>query len=202
MKPSAAVIRVGLLISSGLAGLAALSVTSSPAGAGPIVDPATLEPAPPPGAQCRADGSWTICDTGLQLTSVNEPITIPAPCGTVYETSTDRRFGTRWYQDGKLVKRFVRQDLEGTWSLSPTGGGPTATVSAHQTWRNVYTVAGDDTSGPVDFHGDALTVQAAGYGVILHIAGLDAEGEGHRGLVRIDDDPAALAELCEALRPA
>lgn len=197
MRPSKNVIRALLLA----AGVAALATAALPANAGTVVDPATLEPAPPLGAQCRADESRTICDTGLELTPLNEPIPLLAPCGTVYETSRDQRFGTRWYQDGKLVKRFVRQDLEGTWILSPTGDGPTATITAHQTWRNVYTVAGDDTSGPVDFHGDALTVRAAGYGIIFHIAGLDAEGEGHRGLVRFDGDLAAMAELCEALRP-
>jgi hypothetical protein len=128
----------------------------------------------------------------------NVPV-LDLPCGTVYETSVDARAGIRWYSDGKLAKRRVSQDAEGTWSLSATGAGPTVAVSAHASWRNVYAIPGDDTSGPEFFHGDGLTVQAPGYGVIMHIAGLDLPDGTHRGILRFIDDPQAIAELCAAL---
>src|SRR5262245_45234144 len=65
------------------------------AGAGrPLPDNSELQPPPPPGAVCRPDGPFVICDTFLDLTFVNEPI-FGLPCGTVYETSIDNRDGTR-----------------------------------------------------------------------------------------------------------
>jgi hypothetical protein len=97
-----------------------------PAAAGPLVDPSTLQP-PPDNAECRLDGAWTICHTSLVFTPVNEPIRdFQLPCGTLYETASDVRRGIRWYDSntGKLLKRFVSQDFQGTWSLSPTGTGP------------------------------------------------------------------------------
>ena len=109
---------------------------AAPAGAGPIVNPTALQPEPPLGAVCRADGPWTICQTTFLVDVVNEPILdFGLPCGTVYETIFDLREGIRWYLDGKLVKRFVSQNAEGTWSLSPTGAGPAVTVALHGTWR-------------------------------------------------------------------
>ena len=173
---------------------------AAPAGAGPIVDPTTLQPEPPPGAVCRADGPWTICQTTFLVDLVNEPILdFALPCGTIYETIFDLREGIRWYLDGKLVKRFVRQNAEGTWSLSPTGAGPTVTVALHANWRNEYAVPGDESSGPQTFHGSGFTVRAPGVGVIAHIAGLDLPDGTHRGVIRIGDDPQVAAALCAAL---
>jgi hypothetical protein len=193
MKPFRAITRVGILA---LAGLIWMAI---PAGAGPIVDPSTLQPPPPPGAECRANGQSIICHTSLVLNPVNEPVA-ELPCGTVYETSTDVRRGIRWYNsDGKLVKRFVTQDLEGTWSLSPTGASPTAKLTAHDNWRNTYAVPGDESSGPTIFHGNGITVQAPGFGVIVHIAGLDLPDGTHHGVARIFEDPEVAAELCAAL---
>lgn len=173
---------------------------AAPAGAGPIVDPTTLQPEPPPGAVCRADGPWTICQTTFLVDVVNEPILdFGLPCGTIYETIVDLREGIRWYFDGKLVKRFVSQSAEGTWSLSPTGAGPTVTVALHANWRNEYAVPGDESSGPQTLHGSSFTVRAPGVGVIAHIAGLDLPDGTHRGVIRITDDPQVAAALCAAL---
>ena len=106
---------------------------------------------PPPGSECRLDGAWIICHTSLVFTPVNEPILdFQLPCGTLYETATDVRRGIRWYDSstGRLVTRFVTQDFEGTWSLSPTGAGPTVTVTAHANWRNVNIDADESTWRP------------------------------------------------------
>lgn len=206
MAPLGSVVRAGARLRA-LAGASVLAVTllvstAVPAAAGQLVDPSTLQPPPPPGAECRANGQWIICQTGLVLAPVNEPILdFDLPCGTLYETATDVRSGIRWYTaDGKLAKRFVTQDMEGTWSLSPTGAGPTVTITAHTNWRNVYAVPGDESSGPQIVHGDGFTVRAPGAGVIVHIAGLDLVDGTHRGVFRFIEDPEVAAELCAALQ--
>jgi hypothetical protein len=191
---------IPLLAAIGAVAGGVLISMSAPAAAGPTVDPSTLEPAPPPGAVCRADGPWVICQTTFLLDLVNEPIAdFDLPCGTLYETIYDLREGIRWYLDGKLVKRFVSQNAEGTWSLSPTGAGPAVTVALHANWRNEYAVPGDESSGPQTFHGSGFTIRAPGVGVIAHIAGLDLPDEPHRGVFRITDDPQVAAALCAAL---
>ncbi len=163
------------------------------------VDPNTLIPLPPPGADCRADGQWIICHTSLVFAPVNEPSDELA-CGLVYQTGTDERRGIRWYNsEGLLAKRFVTQDQEFTWSLSPTGVGPLVTLSAHANWRNDYAVPGDESTGPQVAHGDGLTIRQAGAGVIVHIAGLDEVDGTHHGVARFFDDPAVAAALCAAL---
>jgi hypothetical protein len=173
---------------------------AAPAAAGPVVDPGTLQPEPPPGAVCRADGPWTICQTVFLVDVVNEPIIdFGLPCGTLYETVYDLREGIRWYLDGKLVKRFVSQNAEGTWSLSPTGDGPTVTIAFHANWRNEYAIPGDESSGPEVLHGSGFSVRAPGVGVIAHVAGLELPDGTHRGVLRFIDDPQVAAAVCAAL---
>jgi hypothetical protein len=167
--------------------------------AGNIVDPNTLIPAPPPGAVCRADGTGVICHTSLSVTPVNEP-SWTLPCGTVFVTGTDDRRGIRWYNsDNKLVERFVSEDVEETLSLSSAGSGPTATATVHYNWRDVYAVPGDLSTARTEAHGVGLTIQAPGFGVIAHIAGLDPREGDHRGIFNDVGGPAVDAELCAAL---
>jgi hypothetical protein len=181
MKLFRTVTRAGVLA---LAGLIWMAV---PAAAGPLVDPSTLQPPPPPGAECRLDGQWVICHTALEFAPVNEPILdIELPCGTMYWTGTDVRSGIRWYNadDGKLVKRFA---------------GPTATLVQHTNFWTYYAIPGDESSGSGPQHGSDLTISAPGYGVIVHIAGLSLPDETHRGTIRFPEDPEVAAELCAAL---
>jgi hypothetical protein len=165
------------------------------------VDPNTLIPPPPPGAECRATGAFVICHTDFVETAVNEPI-FDLPCGTIYETINDVRRGIRWYDSSDLtiVKRLVFQDAEGTWSLSPTGDGPTVTLTAHSNWRNLeFPDPLDESTWPTTFHGNGFTLAAPGFGVIAHIAGLDLPDGTHHGVARVTEDPAVAAELCSAL---
>lgn len=169
--------------------------------AGTIVDPGTLIPVPPPGAVCRADGNGTICHTAVTINLVNEPV-FELTCGVVYETSNDMRRGIRWYNpDNEIVRRFVSQDVEGTWSLLADGGEPTVVISGHDNWRNVYTVPGDDQSGDQPVHGDVFTARVPGVGVIAHLAGLNPDAPDHlgHGVFRGIDDPAVAVKLCAAL---
>ena len=194
MKPFRT-LAITLLTLAGLLGMAA------PAAAGPVVDPSTLQPPPPPGADCRQDGAWIICHTGLQFTPVNAPA-FDLPCGTIYETAVDVRRGIRWYDSStrRLVTRFVTQTFNGTWSLSPTGAGPTVTVTAHVSWRNVGIDAdADESTWPTTYHGNSFLVRAPGTGVIVHVAGIDLPDGTHHGVARFPEDPEVAAQLCAAL---
>jgi hypothetical protein len=167
------------------------------------IDPTALTPAPllvGAQAECQADGRWIICHTRLPLELVNEPV-FDLPCGTVYETSHDDRHATRWYNaaDSVIVKRHVTQNLEGTWSLSPEGAGPTFTITVHANWYDSqYADPTDIDSGVGASHGE-FTIRAPGYGVIAHIAGLDRPDDTHRGVFHFPEDPAVASELCQAL---
>ena len=87
------------------------AVTAGAALAAPrTIDPNTLTPPPPPGAECKDTGNYIICQTFFDETLVNEPA-FELSCGTVYETSNVHREGIRWYSpEGLLLKRFVRED--------------------------------------------------------------------------------------------
>jgi hypothetical protein len=182
------------------AGIALMLAAAAPALAGPTVDPSTLTPPPPPGAECRLDGRWIICQTSLVIEVVNEPI-FELPCGQLYETSTDVRSGIRFYNaEGLLVKRFGTQDVEGRWSLSPTGEGPVVDIRVHANLWIILAVPGDESTGELTQHGNEFTASSPGFGVIAHIAGLDLPEGDHRGVFRVvEEDPEVAAELCAAL---
>lgn len=193
--------RKGLAQIGLLSALAGGLLIASPASAGPTVDPSTLTPPPPPDAQCQLNGQSIICQTSLVGDLVNEPI-FELPCGQVYETSHDARSGIRFYNaNGLLEKRFVTQDVDGTWSLSPTGVGPTVNIRISDNWWIVLAVPGDESTGALTAHGNGFTASSPGFGVISHIAGLDLpDGSGHRGVSRfVEEDPEIATELCDAL---
>jgi len=176
-----------------------------------VVDPNTLTPPPPEGvvAECKETGNYIICQTYFDKPSlVNEPV-FELSCGTVYETSTVHREGIRWYSsEGLLLRRFVTEDAEGTWSLSPTGEEPTVRFFAHDNWTDVYAVPGDEEDVSTTYHGNMFRVIVPGSGGLLHIAGIDLPNETHHGVggdffiyEEGNVDPEADAALCEALQP-
>jgi hypothetical protein len=174
--------------------------TTHVASAGAIVDPSTLQP-PPPNAVCRDDGRQIICDTFVDEVAVNQPITdFDLPCGTIYETSHYHGDGTRWYVNRLLVQRHVAASLDGTWSRSPTGAGPTVTISGHLSGRTVWTTPGVDSTAVETIQGSDFKVSAPGFGVILHDAGLSYSDGTHRGVTG-DFTPEVKAALCAALTP-
>jgi hypothetical protein len=176
-------------------------VLAAPTFAGPIVDPNTLQPVPP-NATCRDDGRQIICDTFVEESIVNEPIAdFDLPCGTIYETSFFRGDGTRWYVDRLAVKRHVAASLDGTWSLSPTGAGPTVKISGHWSIWTVWTTPGDDST-LVEYRssGNDFKVSAPGFGVILQNAGVTyADGTHHGVSAQFPFTPEVEATLCAAL---
>jgi len=193
-------IRLDVIAAAATLAVASL-VLAAPAFAGAIVDPNTLQPIPP-NATCRDDGRQIICDTFVDEFAVNEPISdFDLPCGTIYETSHYHGAGTRWYVDRLAVKRHVAASLDGTWSLSPTGAGPTVKISGYWSIWTVWTTPGDDST-LVEYRssGNDFKVSAPGFGVILHDAGVTyADGTHHGVSAQIPFTPEVAATLCAAL---
>jgi hypothetical protein len=190
--------RRGLVVAAAVAA-ALLCALAGPAGAGPVTDPATLQPPPPPGTVCRDDGPWTICHRAAIESWVLVPI-FPLPCGQLYETAAQALDARRWYSDGKLVKRHVVQSAEAIWTLSPNGSGPLVDVSIHANWWVDLAVPGDEATGSITARGNFATAHLPGAGAQVHIAGLDLPDGTHRGILRFVDDPEASAALCAALQ--
>ena len=82
--------------------------------AGSPIDGTTLTPPVAPGTPCQTDGRWVRCDTSGVTTYVNSPA-FDLPCGTFYETGTDDRDATRWYENGLLDHRSVQAQYRATW---------------------------------------------------------------------------------------
>lgn len=192
------VVTLGTLASSVMLVLAGGAVGSmtAPATAGATVDPNTLQPVPP-NAVCRADGRQVICDTFVDEDFVDDPV-LDLPCGTVYEASHFHGAGIRWYVDNKVVKRQVVADLQGTWSLSPAGSGPTATISGNWSFWTFWAVPGDNSTTSETDHGSDFKVSAPGFGVVFHDAGLTSPDGTHHGITP-SFTPEAEVALCAAL---
>ncbi|MEO5941049.1 MAG: hypothetical protein ABIZ72_08655 [Candidatus Limnocylindrales bacterium] len=165
--------------------------------AGTTVDPSTLTPPPLGIPTCTASGPWVICSTIFDGSAQNEPA-FDLPCGTVYVTTTDTRYGRRWYFDSKLVRRHVVQDSAGTWSLSPTGEGPVVRIASHATWGEVYTVPGDESSAVGHSRGTDLLAWGPEGGLLAHVSGR-SQDDTFTGRFQIPEDPALAAKICEAL---
>ncbi len=187
------------------------AVTAGAALAAPrTIDPNTLTPPPSEGvvAECKETGNFIICQTYFDEPSlVNEPA-FELSCGTVYETTNVHREGIRWYSaEGLLLKRFVREDAQGTLSLSATGEGPTVRFFAHDNWTDIYTTPGDEESASTTSHGVGLRIIAPGSGGLIY-AGITLPDGTHHGVplrrdlfTGEDIAPEADAVLCEALQP-
>ena len=187
-----------------LAALLALGSVWAPAAAGgSIVDPSTLTPVPPDIYTCALDGANTICRASFEDFVENGDD--GAVCGEqhMYETLHLIQDATRWYdEDGLLLRKLLRIDLSGTFSLSPTGAAPTAGVHVHQLESFVYPVPGDVDSEIETTTGLIVKVggsTAPGFGAQVQVAGrIDAEGDFH-GLNH--DIPGVDDALCELLAP-
>ena len=159
------------------------------------VDPTSLTPPLEPYRICYQQGPWVNCDTSSVSTITNEPA-FDLPCGVVYETSTETRNATRWYRDGLLVERIVQSKVRGTWSLSPTGAGPTVGIAANQSWDENFLVPGDVSSDSEVSHGNFLRVE--GLGSVLHEAGIWLPDGTHHGILA-DFSDSNLQALCDLL---
>jgi hypothetical protein len=175
----------------GLAGAATVAAAD--------VDPSTLTPPPPPGANCHTTGpDRVVCDTILNADLENVP-DFELPCGTLYLTGTDYREGFRFYEDGLMVRRHVTADFRVTASLSPTGGEPTIRLFAHLNWWSVWPVpGGDDDDALVTETGMSLKATGPGLGADFLIAGRFLPDGEHTGRFTAFSDESMVA-LCAAL---
>lgn len=179
-----------------IASIGAATVTS----AHTLVDPTSLTPPLLPYRVCYEDGPWVKCDTsGPTQTYANQPIDdFGLPCGTIYESATVTHHSTRWYVNLLLVERDTQQQVSGTWTLSPTGAGPSVGFAADQQFRETFLVPGDLSSDSEVAHGSFLRVPALGAG--FHESGIGmADGTEHGHLNSFTDE--AKAQLCELLTP-
>ena len=201
MKLSGAVLAIAALALVGAVAPASAAPAAPASAAAVIVDPSTLTPEPPPGAVCRAAGVQVICQTSFESHVVNEPA-FELPCGLVYDTADDVRRGIRWYTDGLLTQRYVFQQAVGHWSLSPTGDGRLAEVTAHVSWRNTdVDPFAPEEEWPQTTVGMGLKIQADDGGIVYQEAGRwNPEGE-YNGHLRFGafDSPEAQASICSAL---
>ena|SRR5215203_1257074 len=189
-----------------------VALAAFPASAAPrSVDPDTLTPPPPPGAQCKDTGNYIICHTIGGESWANQP-DFMLSCGRAYTTGSAYREGIRWYSDGLLVRRFVKETGAGTISLSPTGEGPTVRFFGHFNYTDYLAVPGDFDSATTIEHGLDTRMWRPGSGVMLQLAGIfifAPEGVTHHGAGELAEDEEGNlvipekedAALCEALRP-
>jgi hypothetical protein len=163
-----------------------------------LVDPTTLTPPLKPFRVCYEDGPWVKCDTsGPTETYANQEVPdFGLPCGSIYESATVTSHATRWYVNLLLVERDAEQHVTGTWSLSPTGSGPTVAFAADNSWHETFLVPGDVSSDSEVFHG-AFRVSAVGAG--FHDAGIYLPDGTQHGHTSFTDE--AKAKLCEMLTP-
>src|SRR5690349_20172409 len=75
------------------------------------VDPTSLTPPLKAFRVCYEEGPFVHCDTSGVDAFVIEP-TDEAPCGLIYETSTEVSHSTRWYQDGLIIRRAVQVHVD------------------------------------------------------------------------------------------
>ncbi len=169
------------------------------------VDGTALTPPVKPGTPCFADGRWIRCETGFTASWANEPA-FELPCGTVYESAMQVRRSTRWYLDRLLVERNATESIRGTWSLSPTGDGPSVEIRVNDGWHEHFVIPGDMSSDVEAAHGSFLRVLGLGNDILdVGIYLPDA----HHGYTSITDesnifdgtDPAGAAALCAVLSP-
>jgi hypothetical protein len=175
-----------------------LLLAGAPATLAAAVDPGTLTPPPPPGARCFTTGPGRVtCDTALNLVVENQP-DFETPCGLLYVTGTDERDGTRYYENGLLVRRHIMFDINVTWSLSPTGEGPTLKLIAHTGEWMSWPDPGNDETAIVTFSGLDAKAIGPGFGTGFQIAGRWNPDGSHAGLFAAFSDES-MAAICAAL---
>jgi len=158
-------------------------------------------------------GNYIICHTFGDESWANEPDSMLS-CGRAYSTGSNHSEGIRWYSsEGLLLKRFVRVTDSGTWSISPTGEGPTVMFASHFNFVDHFAIPGDFDSATQIEHGMDFRIWRPGSGVLVHLAGIFVftpdGGITHHGageLVldeegNLDIPAKADAALCEALQP-
>jgi hypothetical protein len=194
---AAATLAIAMLGSAGIASAAHVQV-----------DPTTLTPPLQPYRVCYLDGQSIRCDTSTPASWANVPV-FDLPCGTVYETATRVARSVRYYNlDKLLVERNAEEEINGIWTLSPTGSGPALQIRVNDGWHEHFVIPGDLDSDVERAHGSFLHVISLG-NVILDVGiRLEPSDTGHgyflgeNGAAFFEGtDPVKEAILCAALAP-
>jgi hypothetical protein len=160
------------------------------------VDPTSLTPPLKPFRVCWQLGPNVQCDTSGDVVNPWEA-TDELPCGQLYRTSHDVSNSTRWYQNGLIVRRAVQERDRGSWSLSPTGSGPTVEFSVDSSWDEHFAIPGDIDSAIRDVRG--ISLQSPQLGPDLKEAGLYLGADDMSHGISTGGNPAGIARLCDLL---
>lgn len=140
--------RRGRLVAAGALAVTALLPAATADAANPHqVDPALMVPTLNPNFapwNCWEAGSGITCQ-GTADSSYREPAGLQCDGQDVYISGTGHERMTRWHTaDGLATGTVVHLDFPGdVFSLSPTGDGPSLTISGHFNRHYVYAVPGD-----------------------------------------------------------
>jgi len=183
-------IRVAVVVA-----IAAFANVSAVAARTPV-DPTSLTPPLKPFRVCWQLGPTVQCDTSGDVANPWEA-TDELPCGQLYQTSHEVSNSTRYYQDGLIVRRAVQERDRGSWSLQPTGDGPTVDFSIDSSWDEHFAIPGDIDSAIRDVRG--ITLQSPQLGADLMEAGLYLGADDVTHGISTGSDPAGIAKLCALL---
>ena len=182
--------------------------------AGESVDPATLNPPPPPqfNPDCKAVGFGTLCTVDFVETHPPEATDLICSSGpnsfAVVSSDTRTVTGQRYYdENGDLTQRHFRQVLAGTFTNPLTG--VSLNYAESTTIIHDLSVPGDLSTGTETFTGSVRLSVPQG-GAVLIDAGrvvIDASdgtilfeaGQHHFDAYFAYGDIAALQPICEAL---
>jgi|SwirhirootsSR3_FD_contig_31_15132356_length_731_multi_2_in_0_out_0_1 hypothetical protein len=196
----------------GLTALLALA-PQAPIFAGTWVDPATLNPPPPPefNPSCAAAGFGTLCH--LQFSDpplVNDPFDLDCSTFTLHLLVSQTRSveGRRYYDhNNNLKQRHYREVLAGTF-VNPTNHA-TLRFSQDDTVVDNLAVPGDDSSGILTVTGLLRVYLPTGSTVLIDAGKTINTADG--ALIRemgphpftdyfVNGDVAAFKPLCDALK--
>lgn len=194
-----------------LVGLAAVLALVSPAAARQPVDPATLNPPPPPefNAVCFERGNGIECDLEFDDPPFNEPSGIVCDGVELFESSTRHVVGKRFYDaNGDLLKRHFREDFAGSFINMDTGLA--APFDGQDTVIHTLSEPGNDLSGIRTTSGLQRHVSGPNGGTILVDTGRIVEDAATGEVIKLSGphpfydyfalgDLDALQPICDAL---
>jgi hypothetical protein len=140
-----------------LVALPASLLVAAPVAARTLVDPNTLNPAPPDffNATCYAGAAGTICDLAFvdpESPWIDQPSGILCGSTELLVSQTRSVVGKRFYDaDGNLLQRHFREFLDG--SLTNPVTGRSVLWTQHDTVLHNLTIPGDLDSGVTSFTG-------------------------------------------------
>lgn len=197
-----------------VASLLLLTMTAGPASARTLVDPATLNPAPPDffNAVCTENGATIICTLAFTDPEIfDEPSGIVCDGVEILFSQSRSVVGKRFYDgDGNLTQRHFREYMSGT--LTSPASDVVVSWIQHDTIIHNLAEPGDLGTGTIQFSGLFTRAWVHGGGSVLMDVGtflIDAAtdetirsgGKHPFDAYFSGADPDALDALCETLVP-